>query len=109
MNLVAKEFVSARDDERGVLILSQATGAALQLPEALLINPWAIDSSADAIIQALTMPDTEQTKRMRLLRSTVASSDVQWWTRLLLTDAAAVRGTDQMDAPIPSRAVRLSA
>jgi trehalose 6-phosphate synthase len=109
MNLVAKEFVSARDDERGVLILSQATGAALQLPEALLINPWAIDSSADAIIQALTMPDTEQTKRMRILRRPVASSDVQWWTRQLLTDAAAVRGTDQMDAPIPSGAVRLSA
>jgi trehalose 6-phosphate synthase len=109
MNLVAKEFVCARDDERGVLILSQAAGAALQLREALLINPWALESSADAIVQALTMPETEQTNRMRMLRRTVAGSDVGWWTRRLLTDAASLRGTDQANAPNASRAICLSA
>ena len=73
MNLVAKEFVCARDDERGVLVLSQATGAAQQLHEALLINPWALESSSDAVVQALTMPEIEQTNRMRRLRVTVAA------------------------------------
>ena len=92
MNLVAKEFVCARDDERGVLLLSHA-GAALQLPEALLINPWAVESSADAIAQALTMPETEQVNRMRTLRLTVAGSDAGWWARRLLADASSVRDT----------------
>ena len=92
MNLVAKEFVCARDDEHGVLLLSQATGAAQQLHEALLINPWSLESSSDAIVQALTMPEIEQTNRMRRLRLTVAGSDVSWWARSLLADAASVRG-----------------
>ena len=109
MNLVAKEFVSARDDERGVLVLSQAAGAALQLREALLINPWALESSADAVVQALTMPEIEQTNRMRMLRLTVAESDVGWWTRSLLADAASVRSTDQATAPMTSPAAQLSA
>ena len=109
MNLVAKEFVNARDDERGVLILSQATGAALQLREALLINPWSLESSADAIVQAMNMPEAEQTNRMRMLRQTVAGSDVEWWARGLLTDAASVHAADQTTAPITSPAVQLSA
>ena len=109
MNLVAKEFVNARDDERGVLILSQATGAALQLREALLINPWSLESSADAIVQAMAMPEAEQTNRMRVLRQTVAGSDVGWWARGLLTDAASVHAADQTTAPITSPAVQLSA
>jgi len=90
MNLVAKEFVCAREDERGVLILSQATGAALQLHEALLINPWAVESSSDAIAQALAMPEIEQMNRMRMLRRTVAGSDVGWWAHRLLADASTV-------------------
>ena len=113
MNLVAKEFVGARDDERGVLILSQATGAALQLREALLINPWALESSSDAVVQALTMPEIEQTNRMRMLRGTVARSDVGWWARSLLADAASVHGADDRAAdvtgPATTPAVRLSA
>ena len=113
MNLVAKEFVGARDDERGVLILSQATGAALQLREALLINPWALESSSDAVVQALTMPEIEQTNRMRMLRGTVAGSDVGWWARSLLADAASVhRAEDRAEdatGPATTSAVRLSA
>jgi trehalose 6-phosphate synthase len=113
MNLVAKEFVSARDDERGVLILSQATGAARQLHEALLINPWALESAADAVVQALTMPEIEQTNRMRRLRVTVAGSDVGWWARSLLADAASVhRAADHADdatRPATTPVVQLSA
>ena len=93
MNLVAKEFVCARDDEHGVLLLSEHTGAAQQLREALLLNPWAVDSSADAIWQALTMPETEQVNRMRALRLTVAGSDAGWWARRMLADASSVRDT----------------
>jgi trehalose 6-phosphate synthase len=109
MNLVAKEFVSARDDERGVLVLSQATGAALQLREALLINPWALESSADAIVQALAMPETEQASRMRMLRMTVADSDVGWWAQRLLNDAASVRLANEPRVPVATPAVPLSA
>jgi trehalose-6-phosphate synthase len=56
MNLVAKEFVAARDDERGVLILSQFTGAARELPEALIVSPYDADQCAAALHLALTMP-----------------------------------------------------
>ena len=108
MNLVAKEFVCARDDEHGVLLLSEHTGAAQQLREALLINPWSVESSADAIWQALAMPETEQVNRMRALRRTVAESDAGWWARHILADASAVRHTAvQADRLAP--AVRISA
>ena len=113
MNLVAKEFVSARNDERGVLILSQATGAARQLHEALLINPWALESASAAVVQALTMPEIEQTNRMRRLRVTVAGSDVGWWARSLLADAASVHRADdraeEANGPATTPVVHLSA
>ena len=88
MNLVAKEFVSARSDERGVLVLSQFTGAAQQLRAALLVNPLRIDQSAQAIAQALRMPAIEQAKRMRVLRASVMSFDASWWARQMVDDAA---------------------
>src|SRR5258706_9050643 len=65
MNLVAKEFVASRDDERGVLVLSQFTGASRELPEALIVNPYDIDQCAAAVKAALTMPPREQRDRMR--------------------------------------------
>jgi trehalose 6-phosphate synthase len=76
MNLVAKEFVAARDDERGVLILSQFTGAARELPEALIVSPYDADQCAAALHVALTMPETEQRDRMRLMRGLVAEFNV---------------------------------
>lgn len=88
MNLVAKEFVTARSDERGVLILSEFAGAAQQLRAALLVNPLRIDQSAEAIAQALRMPRVEQAKRMRILRANVASFDASWWARQMVDDAA---------------------
>ena len=66
MNLVAKEFVAARDDEQGVLILSQFAGASRELPEALIVNPYDADQCAAALQLALTMPADEQRARMRL-------------------------------------------
>ena len=56
MNLVAKEFVAARDDEQGVLVLSQFAGASRELPEALIVNPYDADECAAALHRALTMP-----------------------------------------------------
>jgi trehalose 6-phosphate synthase len=90
MNLVAKEFVCARDDDRGVLVLSQFTGAAQQLGAALVVNPYAVDESADVLAQALCMSDGEQSKRMRLMRHIVQKFDTYWWADRLLHDALLV-------------------
>ena len=91
MNLVAKEFVAARDDDRGVLILSQFTGAARELPEALIVNPYDADQCAAALHLALTMPADEQRDRMRLMRGLVAEFNVFRWAGRMLLDAAAMR------------------
>ncbi|MDZ4251560.1 MAG: trehalose-6-phosphate synthase [Sulfuritalea sp.] len=91
MNLVAKEFVAARDDDRGVLILSQFTGAARELPEALIVNPYDTDECAAALHLALTMPLAEQRDRMRLMRGLVAEFNVYRWAGRMLLDAAAMR------------------
>ncbi|MDR1990500.1 MAG: trehalose-6-phosphate synthase [Acidobacteriaceae bacterium] len=86
MNLVAKEFVAARTDEQGVLVLSETAGAAHQLRAALLVNPRAIDQSANALAQAIAMSTAEQMKRMRLLRANVTTYDARWWAEHLVTE-----------------------
>jgi trehalose 6-phosphate synthase len=86
MNLVSKEFVAARDDNQGVLILSPFTGAAREMPEALLVNPYATDQFADALNTALTMPLNEQKRRMQRLRAQVAEYNIFRWAGLLLTE-----------------------
>jgi trehalose 6-phosphate synthase len=91
MNLVAKEFVAARDDEHGMLILSQFTGAARELPEALIVNPYDADQCAAALHLALTMPATEQRDRMRLMRNLVGEFNVYRWAGRMLLDAAIMR------------------
>lgn len=91
MNLVAKEFVAARDDERGVLILSQFTGAARELPEALVVNPYNIDQCATALQVALTMPANEQRDRMRSMRGLIQEFNVFRWAGRMLMDAARMR------------------
>jgi trehalose 6-phosphate synthase len=91
MNLVAKEFVSARDDERGVLILSLFTGAARELPEALTVNPYDTDQCAAALRLALSMPIAEQRTRMRLMRGLIQDFNVYRWAGRMLMDAAAMR------------------
>ena len=91
MNLVAKEFVSARDDERGVLVLSQFAGASRELPEALVVNPYDADQCAAALHRALTMPGDEQRDRMRLMRGLLREFNVYRWAGRMLMDAAALR------------------
>jgi trehalose 6-phosphate synthase len=91
MNLVAKEFVASRDDDRGVLILSQFTGAARELPEALIVNPYDADQCAAALNVALTMPLRTQRARMRLMRSLVREFNVYRWAGRMLLDAATMR------------------
>jgi trehalose 6-phosphate synthase len=91
MNLVAKEFVSARDDEDGVLILSTLAGASRELVEALLVNPFDIGETADAIRAALEMGRDERRQRMRLMRRTVEENNVYRWAGRMLMDVARVR------------------
>ncbi len=91
MNLVAKEFVAARDDDQGVLILSQFTGAARELPEALVVNPYDGDQCAAALHLALTMPSAEQRDRMRIMRAILREFNVYRWAGRMLLDAASMR------------------
>jgi trehalose 6-phosphate synthase/phosphatase len=81
MNLVAKEFVTARPDEDGVLVLSEFAGAAAEMGEALQVNPYDIDTMAHAYSQALRMPEEERRVRMRSLRQRIASRDVHHWAQ----------------------------
>lgn len=96
MNLVAKEYVAARDDERGVLILSQFTGAAHELYEALIVNPYHIEQTADALYQALTMPEFEQQARMRSMRAMIRDFNVYRWAARMLLDAARIRQREKL-------------
>jgi trehalose-6-phosphate synthase len=91
MNLVAKEFVAARDDHDGVLILSNFAGASRELIEALLVNPYDIRQTANAILQALDMDREERRERMQLMRRTVKENNVYRWAGRMLMDAARVR------------------
>jgi trehalose 6-phosphate synthase/phosphatase len=84
MNLVAKEFVASRPDEDGVLILSEFAGAASELVEAILVNPYDIDRVALSIKTALAMPRDQRQKRMRALRARVESNDCYGWADTFL-------------------------
>jgi trehalose 6-phosphate synthase len=102
MNLVSKEFVSARDDGRGVLILSHFTGAARELPEALIVNPYDTDECAAALDAALTMPGNEQRTRMRLMRGLIQDFNVFRWAGRMLMDAASTRRRGRVpEFPVP--------
>jgi trehalose 6-phosphate synthase len=96
MNLVAKEFVAARDDERGVLILSQFTGAARELTEALIVNPYDIDEASAALATALNMSPHEQRERMRSMRAFLAEFNVYRWAGRMLVDAARLRRRERL-------------
>ena len=96
MNLVAKEYVAARDDEQGVLVLSQFTGAAHELHEALIVNPYHVEQTAEALYQALLMPEYEQQERMRSMRALVRDFNVYRWAGRMLLDAARVRQREKL-------------
>ena len=91
MNMVAKEFVAARDDGGGVLVLSTFAGAARELGDALILNPYDIDAAASVLARALTMPEDEQTARMHRRRAVVAEFSAWRWAAQILSDAGRLR------------------
>ncbi|WP_419964655.1 alpha,alpha-trehalose-phosphate synthase (UDP-forming) [Pelomonas cellulosilytica] len=100
MNLVSKEFVAARDDLQGVLILSRFAGAARELAEALIVNPYHVEETADALHRAASMPAAEQRERMASLRSTVRESNVFRWAGRMLLDAGRWRLRARIEARV---------
>jgi trehalose 6-phosphate synthase len=106
MNLVAKEFVAARDDEQGVLLLSQFTGAARELAEALIVNPYDLEQTAAAMQLALTMSPEEQRARMRSMRHLVQEFNVYRWAGRMLVDAARMRNRKRVLARVGNGARR---
>jgi trehalose 6-phosphate synthase len=109
MNLVAKEFVAARDDLHGVLVLSRFTGAARELTEALVVNPYDLDSSAAALAEALEMPLEEQEERMRSMRSLLSEFNVYRWAGKMLLDATRTRQRERLVTRLASGAGTVSA
>ncbi len=105
MNLVCKEFVASRQDEKGVLILSELAGAAQELTDALIINPTDTQEVASAIEQALNMPVAEQARRLSQMRAHLQNHDVFRWSNDFLTaiDEVLASGTElETDLPIPA-------
>jgi len=96
MNLVAKEFGAAREDERGVLVLSEFTGAARELTEALIVNPYDLEEASAALATALRMPPEAQRDRMRSMRSYLAEFNVYRWAGRMLVDAARLRRQERL-------------
>jgi trehalose 6-phosphate synthase len=91
MNLVAKEYVTSRVNDDGVLILSQFAGASNELREALLVNPYDIEETADAIFTAITMEAEQQRERMSRMRGTIRENNVYRWAGELITPLARLR------------------
>lgn len=100
MNLVAKEFVAAREDGQGALVLSEFTGAARELTEALIVNPYDIDEASAALATALRMSPEEQRDRMRAMRAFVAEFNIYRWAGRMLVDAARVRRRERLSGRI---------
>jgi len=90
MNLVAKEFVSVRDDGDGVLILSRFTGGARELRDALLVNPYDLDEMAEAIRTAVELPPEERAARMTRMRQVIGEHNIYRWAGLLLSELARI-------------------
>ena len=103
MNLVAKEFVAARADLKGVLVLSEFTGAARELTEALIVNPYDLEASSDAMAAALTMPEEEQRDRMMSMRSLLGQFNVYRWAGKMLGDAARLRNQERVAGRLAER------
>ncbi len=104
MNLVAKEFVAARDDNRGALVLSTFTGAARELGDALLVNPYDMDQVANAIYQALEFNEDEQSSRMSRMRKIVYERNVYRWAASLLSDLTEIRVPSKEEKSAVARA-----
>ena len=106
MNLVAKEYVAAQTDDRGVLILSELAGAAEELQEAVVVNPFDVDAVAEALDRALSMPADERRARMSALRDRVRGHDVYAWVHRFLAAAEAAAGRAQASVVSPTEHVQ---
>lgn len=100
MNLVAKEFISARCDLKGVLILSRFTGAARELVEAIQINPYDVQEFSKALYDALFMPEPEQQRRMTLLRERIQDNNIYRWAGMLLSEASKLAKSAEPAKPV---------
>jgi trehalose 6-phosphate synthase len=112
MNLVAKEYVAARDDERGVLILSRFAGASRELHDALIVNPYDNEVIADAIHTALEMPAPEIERRMQALRRTVREHNIYRWAANLISELSEIRIAPQPlrpKAPVEAPPIEIDA
>jgi len=109
MNLVAKEYVAARDDERGALVLSQFTGAARELTEALIVNPYDLDQASTALATALNMSIEEQRDRMRAMRGLLSDLNVYRWAGKMIVDAARLRSRDRLTGRLTAHITNVSA
>jgi trehalose 6-phosphate synthase len=110
MNLVAKEFVTARDDEDGVLVLSQFAGASRELRDALIVNPYDIEQLADSIRRGLEMDPDDRRARMARMRRSVLEHNVYRWAGTLIGDLADIRPSAtvtpfRLEERVPLRAV----
>lgn len=105
LNLVAKEFVASRVDEGGALVLSEFAGAAAELPEALIVNPYDIEGFAAALAEALAMPDAAQAARMRPMRDRVAAYDIHRWAQSFIEDLTAASAVARASGPAHGEAV----
>ena len=105
MNLVAKEFVASRPDGDGVLVLSEFAGAAAELSEALLVNPYDVERTAAILERAVEMPEDERRARMAVLRHRVMTHDVHWWARSLISRLEQAGTHDRAPRLTPAPAV----
>ncbi|RDJ24875.1 trehalose-6-phosphate synthase [Bosea caraganae] len=104
MNLVAKEYVAAQDPaDPGVLVLSRFAGAAQQLGEALIVNPYDVHEVAEAIRTALAMPKSERQRRFERLYATISATDIGWWTRRYLAALSGIETPAEEAASVASR------
>ena len=92
MNLVAKEYVAARVDGDGILILSKFTGAAVEMRDALLINPFSISEFAEKIKEAVEMPEAERKRRMKKMRAIVAGNNIYRWGGTMVDRLISIAG-----------------
>jgi trehalose-6-phosphate synthase len=93
MNLVAKEFVAARDDDQGVLVLSRFAGASHELADALVVNPYDTEELAHALHRAVEMSPEERSIRMQRMRAIVRERNIYRWAGTLIGELCAVRTT----------------
>lgn len=109
MNLVAKEYVAAKNDREGVLVLSRFTGAARELDQALLINPYDTETFADTLVTAFSMEGEERAVRMQRLRDTVKSNNIYRWAGKILTTLDSLSQKPQLSHAVSTTSVEITA